>query len=178
MTGRTTHHRWDRSPLATDNSEARRWNWGPGISALDENLNLIPDADLEAYNVVENCLFTQCWVYGSTSRRKVVKGYEYPVQRHAGIQIHGEGEAWQSILITTPGKPAVIKGNGYVFAADGTNPNSVQPFNTGTAIRMFGNQVIDFAWLDIVENHDNVPIDLSSDNDTKGANIRSLNLMF
>ncbi|MFB3786605.1 MAG: hypothetical protein ACE15F_09560 [bacterium] len=150
-----------------------------GFSALDENLNPIPDADLEAYNVlVENCLFTQCWVYGINiaAEKVVIKDTNILYNGMRGIQnIHGEGEAWQSILITgSPDKPAVIKGNGYVFAADGTNPNSVQAFNTGTAIRMFGNQVIDFAWLDIVENHDNVPIDLSSDNDTKGANIRSM----
>lgn len=149
-----------------------------GFSALDDNLEPVPDADLEAYNVlVENCLITHCWIYGINiaAEKVVIKDTDILYNGMRGIQnIHGENDAWQSIRITgSPGDPAVFKGNGYVFAADGLFPG-FQPFITGTAMRMFGNQVIDFAWLDIVENHDNVPLDISSDNDTRGANIRSL----
>ena len=151
-----------------------------GYPGLDPQNNYQPltGDKLEAYDVlVENCLITHCWVYGIniSSEKVTVKDTDIMYNGMRGIQnIHFQNDGWQSILITgSPGHPAVLKGNGYIFAADGKNPGNAA-FTTGTAIRMFGNQVIDFAWLDIVENFDNVPIDISSDNDTNGANIRSM----
>lgn len=151
-----------------------------GFSALDpENgFQEFTGADLEAYDIlVEDCLINHCWVYGiNISAEKVtIKNTDIMYNGMRGIQnIHFENDFWQSVLIAgSPEKPAKIRGNGYVFAADGSKPGT-QAFCTGTAIRMFGNQVIDFAWLDIVDNFDNVPIDISSDNSTNGANIRSM----
>ncbi len=169
-------------PLATDTmfGAAGVELGASGYSGLDPENNFqdLTGFDLEAYDVtIENCLINHCWIYGiGISAEKVtIRDTDILYNGMRGIQnIHYENEFWQSILITgSEGDPARIQGNGYVFAADGSKPGT-QAFVTGTAIRMFGNQVIDFAWLDIVDNYDNVPIDISSDNSTNGANIRSM----
>lgn len=170
------------SPLSTDTvfGAAGVELGASGYPGLDpaNNYQALTGDNLEACDVlIENCLINHCWIYGIgiAAEKVTVKNTDIMYNGMRGVQnIHFENEFWQSILITgSSDKPAKIKGNGYVFAADGAKPGT-QAFCTGTAIRMFGNQVIDFAWLDIVDNYNNVPIDISSDNSTNGANIRSM----